>query len=108
MAPEEVSVVPTMRGANDPTPACPPVPYGLSLRLARLCTENLLKPGTRECDQLRQEVEENVRMGSPGRGRDRWAGERAGLEPGASRVRTGLLGRACRGAALGSVPCECS
>uniref|UniRef100_A0A8C0JSC3 Integrin beta n=1 Tax=Canis lupus dingo TaxID=286419 RepID=A0A8C0JSC3_CANLU len=37
------------------------VPYGLSLRLARLCTENLLKPGTRECDQLRQEVEENVR-----------------------------------------------
>ncbi|KAH0518650.1 Integrin beta-4 [Microtus ochrogaster] len=35
------------------------VPYGLSLRLARLCTENLLKPGTRECDQLRQEVEEN-------------------------------------------------
>lgn len=38
-----------------------PVPYGLSLRLGRLCTENLLKPGTRECDQLRQEVEENVR-----------------------------------------------
>ncbi|OWK14046.1 ITGB4, partial [Cervus elaphus hippelaphus] len=36
------------------------VPYGLSLRLARLCTENLLKPGTRECDQLRQEVEENL------------------------------------------------
>ncbi|XP_059853988.1 integrin beta-4 isoform X4 [Delphinus delphis] len=35
-------------------------PYGLSLRLARLCTENLLKPGTRECDQLRQEVEENL------------------------------------------------
>ncbi|XP_057570089.1 integrin beta-4 isoform X2 [Hippopotamus amphibius kiboko] len=36
------------------------VPYGLSLRLARLCTENLLRPGTRECDQLRQEVEENL------------------------------------------------
>ncbi|XP_007454400.1 PREDICTED: integrin beta-4 [Lipotes vexillifer] len=34
--------------------------YGLSLRLARLCTENLLKPGTRECDQLRQEVEQNL------------------------------------------------
>ncbi|KAL6046932.1 hypothetical protein STEG23_019972 [Scotinomys teguina] len=36
------------------------VPYGLSLRLARLCTENLMKPGTRECNQLRQEVEENL------------------------------------------------
>ncbi|KAG3268482.1 integrin beta-4 isoform X3 [Ictidomys tridecemlineatus] len=36
------------------------VPYGLSLRLGRLCTENLMKPGTRECDQLRQEVEENL------------------------------------------------
>ncbi|XP_004593108.2 integrin beta-4 isoform X2 [Ochotona princeps] len=36
------------------------VPYGLSLRLARLCTENLLKPDTRECSQLRQEVEENL------------------------------------------------
>ncbi|XP_047400796.1 integrin beta-4 isoform X3 [Sciurus carolinensis] len=36
------------------------VPYGLSLRLARLCTENLMRPGTRECDQLRQEVEENL------------------------------------------------
>ncbi|XP_066876674.1 integrin beta-4 isoform X4 [Kogia breviceps] len=35
-------------------------PYGLSLRLSRLCTENLLKPGTRECGQLRQEVEENL------------------------------------------------
>lgn len=41
-------------------PRPPLVPYGLSLRLARLCTENLLKPDTRECDQLRQEVEENV------------------------------------------------
>lgn len=50
------------------------MPYGLSLRLARLCTENLLKPGTRECDQLRQEVEENVRSRSvPGSGR-LWAG----------------------------------
>ncbi|XP_037664957.1 integrin beta-4 isoform X1 [Choloepus didactylus] len=36
------------------------VPYGLSLRLARLCTENLLKPDTRECQQLRQEVEDNL------------------------------------------------
>ncbi|KAM9004716.1 integrin beta-4 isoform X3 [Sarcophilus harrisii] len=36
------------------------VPFRLSLRLARLCTENLLKPDTRECDQLRQEVEENL------------------------------------------------
>ncbi|ELW68311.1 Integrin beta-4 [Tupaia chinensis] len=36
------------------------VPYGLSLRLARLCTENLMKPDTRECNQLRQEVEENL------------------------------------------------
>ncbi|XP_036612610.1 integrin beta-4 isoform X1 [Trichosurus vulpecula] len=36
------------------------VPYGLSLRLARLCTENLLKPDTRECEQLRQEVEDNL------------------------------------------------
>ncbi|KAM6163519.1 LOW QUALITY PROTEIN: integrin beta-4 [Rhynchocyon petersi] len=36
------------------------VPYGLSLRLARLCTENLLKPDTHECEQLRQEVEENL------------------------------------------------
>ncbi|XP_012588449.1 PREDICTED: integrin beta-4 [Condylura cristata] len=36
------------------------VPYGLSLRLARLCTENLLKPDTRECEQLRREVEENL------------------------------------------------
>ncbi|XP_006886431.1 PREDICTED: integrin beta-4 [Elephantulus edwardii] len=36
------------------------VPYGLSLRLARLCTENLLKPDTHECDRLRQEVEENL------------------------------------------------
>lgn len=54
-------MVPAMQGADDPCPCLPLVPYGLSLRLARLCTENLLKPDTRECDQLRQEVEENVR-----------------------------------------------
>lgn len=55
------------------SPACLPlVPYGLSLRLARLCTENLLKPGTRECDQLRQEVEENVRTRAE-LGLRRWA-----------------------------------
>ncbi|XP_075701990.1 integrin beta-4 isoform X1 [Rhinoderma darwinii] len=34
------------------------VPYGVSLRLARLFTENLSKPQTRECDQLRREVED--------------------------------------------------
>ncbi|XP_038597912.1 integrin beta-4 isoform X5 [Tachyglossus aculeatus] len=34
--------------------------YNLSLRLTRLCTENLLKPDTRECNQLRQEVEEKL------------------------------------------------
>lgn len=50
-----------VQGANDARTSHS-VPYGLSLRLARLCTENLLKPGTRECDQLRQEVEENVRI----------------------------------------------
>ncbi|XP_015418790.1 PREDICTED: integrin beta-4 [Myotis davidii] len=33
---------------------------GWVLRSARLCTENLLEPDTRECDQLRQEVEENL------------------------------------------------
>ncbi|XP_075033934.1 integrin beta-4 isoform X3 [Mixophyes fleayi] len=36
------------------------VPYGVSLRLARLFTENLSKPQTRECDQLRREVEETL------------------------------------------------
>lgn len=36
------------------------VPYGLSLRLARLFTQNLMKPDTREFEQLRKEVEENV------------------------------------------------
>lgn len=53
--------MPTVQGADDTPPCLPLAPYGLSLRLARLCTENLLNPGTRECDQLRQEVEENVR-----------------------------------------------
>uniref|UniRef100_A0A8C0UXQ7 Integrin beta n=1 Tax=Cyanistes caeruleus TaxID=156563 RepID=A0A8C0UXQ7_CYACU len=37
-----------------------PVPYGLSLRLTRLFTQNLVKPDTRECEQLRKEVEENL------------------------------------------------
>ena len=37
-----------------------PVPYGLSLRLTRLFTQNLVKPDTREFEQLRKEVEENV------------------------------------------------
>lgn len=36
------------------------VPYGLSLRLARLFTQNLMKTETREFEQLRKEVEENV------------------------------------------------
>ncbi|XP_053816527.1 integrin beta-4 isoform X3 [Vidua chalybeata] len=36
------------------------VPYGLSLRLARLFTQNLMKPDTREFEQLRKEVEENL------------------------------------------------
>ncbi|XP_066443240.1 integrin beta-4 isoform X3 [Eleutherodactylus coqui] len=36
------------------------VPYGVSLRLARLFTENLSKPQTRECDQLRKEVEDTL------------------------------------------------
>ncbi|XP_008564328.1 PREDICTED: integrin beta-4 [Galeopterus variegatus] len=40
--------------------ACCKVSTLRSLRLARLCTENLLKPDTRECNQLRQEVEENL------------------------------------------------
>uniref|UniRef100_A0A8C5U3E6 Integrin beta n=1 Tax=Malurus cyaneus samueli TaxID=2593467 RepID=A0A8C5U3E6_9PASS len=42
------------------------VPYGLSLRLARLFTQSLMKPDTRECEQLRKEVEENVRAWAPG------------------------------------------
>uniref|UniRef100_A0A8C3XN21 Integrin beta n=1 Tax=Chelydra serpentina TaxID=8475 RepID=A0A8C3XN21_CHESE len=36
------------------------IPYGISLRLARLFTQNLMKPDTRECEQLRKEVEENL------------------------------------------------
>ncbi|XP_059588118.1 integrin beta-4 isoform X3 [Alligator mississippiensis] len=36
------------------------IPYGISLRLARLFTQNLTKPDTRECEQLRKEVEENL------------------------------------------------
>ncbi|XP_071430128.1 integrin beta-4 isoform X2 [Pithys albifrons albifrons] len=36
------------------------VPFGLSLRLARLFTQNLVKPDSRECEQLRKEVEENL------------------------------------------------
>ncbi|XP_067403678.1 integrin beta-4 [Emydura macquarii macquarii] len=36
------------------------IPYGVSLRLARLFTQNLMKPDTRECEQLRKEVEENL------------------------------------------------
>uniref|UniRef100_A0A8C5R2Y5 Integrin beta n=1 Tax=Leptobrachium leishanense TaxID=445787 RepID=A0A8C5R2Y5_9ANUR len=36
------------------------VAYGLSLRLARLFTDNLSKPQTRECDQLRREVDETL------------------------------------------------
>ncbi|XP_068769517.1 integrin beta-4 isoform X5 [Struthio camelus] len=36
------------------------IPYGLSLRLTRLFTQNLLKPDSRECEQLRKEVEENL------------------------------------------------
>ncbi|NXL86999.1 ITB4 protein, partial [Alectura lathami] len=36
------------------------IPYGLSLRLTRLFTQNLLKPESRECEQLRKEVEENL------------------------------------------------
>lgn len=51
----------TLQCLSDNAHISHPVPYGLSLRLGRLCTENLMKPGTRECDQLRQEVEENVR-----------------------------------------------
>ncbi|NXN50834.1 ITB4 protein, partial [Rynchops niger] len=36
------------------------IPYGLSLRLTRLFTQNLVKPDTRECEQLRKEVDENL------------------------------------------------
>lgn len=67
-------MVPVMQGADHihltPSHRLSLVPYGLSLRLARLCTENLLKPDTRECAQLRQEVEENVRTQELGLARD--------------------------------------
>ncbi|XP_039596434.1 integrin beta-4 isoform X3 [Polypterus senegalus] len=36
------------------------IPYGVSLRLARLFTENLSRLDSRETDQLRHEVEENL------------------------------------------------
>ncbi|NXD16061.1 ITB4 protein, partial [Nothocercus nigrocapillus] len=36
------------------------IPYGVSLRLTRLFTQNLLKPESRECEQLRKEVEDNL------------------------------------------------
>ncbi|NXE26377.1 ITB4 protein, partial [Ardeotis kori] len=36
------------------------VPYGLSLRLTRIFMQNLVKPDTREYEQLRKEVEENL------------------------------------------------
>nr|XP_008162121.1 integrin beta-4 isoform X3 [Chrysemys picta bellii] len=36
------------------------IPYSISLRLARLFTQNLMKPDSRECEQLRKEVEENL------------------------------------------------
>ncbi|NXX97248.1 ITB4 protein, partial [Centropus bengalensis] len=39
------------------------VPYGLSLRLTRLFTQSLARPESREGEQLRKEVEENVRAG---------------------------------------------
>ncbi|NXK96306.1 ITB4 protein, partial [Formicarius rufipectus] len=50
------------QGFTSPTATDPKdlVPYGLSLRLARLFVQNLVKPDTRECEQLRKEVEENL------------------------------------------------
>ncbi|XP_066474181.1 integrin beta-4 isoform X3 [Tiliqua scincoides] len=36
------------------------IPYGLSLRLARLFTQNLAKPDSREREQLQKDVEENL------------------------------------------------
>ncbi|NXP05141.1 ITB4 protein, partial [Thinocorus orbignyianus] len=47
----------TSRAAANPKDL---IPYGLSLRLTRLFTQNLVKPDTRECEQLRKEVEENL------------------------------------------------
>lgn len=74
--------VPAVPGLTTPRPCLPLVPYGLSLRLARLCTENLLKPDTRECDQLRQEVEENVRAHGARPGAAGASGRGAGKQPG--------------------------
>uniref|UniRef100_A0A8C9MGR1 Integrin beta n=1 Tax=Serinus canaria TaxID=9135 RepID=A0A8C9MGR1_SERCA len=50
------------QGVTSPAATSPKelVPYGLSLRLARLFTQNLMKPDTREFEQLRKEVEENL------------------------------------------------
>ncbi|XP_071672427.1 integrin beta-4 isoform X2 [Patagioenas fasciata] len=50
------------QGFTSPAAANPKdlVPYGLSLRLTRLFTQNLVKLDTRECEQLRKEVEENL------------------------------------------------
>ncbi|NWR66352.1 ITB4 protein, partial [Bucorvus abyssinicus] len=50
------------QGLTSPAAANPKdlIPYGLSLRLTRLFTQNLVKPETRECEQLRKEVEENL------------------------------------------------
>uniref|UniRef100_A0A8C5J8C1 Integrin beta n=1 Tax=Junco hyemalis TaxID=40217 RepID=A0A8C5J8C1_JUNHY len=50
------------QGIASPAAASPKelVPYGLSLRLARLFTQNLMKADTREFEQLRKEVEENL------------------------------------------------
>uniref|UniRef100_A0A8D2N941 Integrin beta n=1 Tax=Zonotrichia albicollis TaxID=44394 RepID=A0A8D2N941_ZONAL len=50
------------QGIASPAAASPKelVPYGLSLRLARLFTQNLMKQDTREFEQLRKEVEENL------------------------------------------------
>ncbi|XP_078242147.1 integrin beta-4 isoform X1 [Pogona vitticeps] len=36
------------------------IPYGISLRLARLFTQNLAKPDSREREQLQKQVEENL------------------------------------------------
>ena len=77
--------MPGVPEADDPHPCLPLVPYGLSLRLARLCTENLLKPDTRECDQLRQEVEENVRAKEADPGAPGIPGH--GCDPGRGRAR---------------------
>ncbi|XP_077643476.1 integrin beta-4 [Lonchura striata] len=48
------------QGVTSPAATKDLVPYGLSLRLARLFTQNLMKTETREFEQLRKEVEENL------------------------------------------------